>query len=47
MAMTELERRIMAMSPEDREKAVEHISSQMGYMGPLPDEIKKEKIQKD
>lgn len=47
MAMTELERRIMAMSPEDREKAIEHISSQMGYMGPLPEERRKEKIQQD
>lgn len=47
MAMTELERKIMAMSPEDRKKAVEHISSQMGYMGPPPDRIRKEKVQKD
>lgn len=47
MAMTELERKIIAMSPEDRKKAVEHISSQMGYMGPMPEKTEKEKIQKD
>ena len=43
MAMTELERKIMAMSPEDRKKAVEHISSQMDYMGPMPEKNRKRK----
>lgn len=49
--MTELEREIMQMPPEERKKAVEAISSQMGYMGPYIPEIhdrhRKEKIQKD
>lgn len=30
MAMTELERKLMAMSPEERKKAVEAVSAQMG-----------------
>ena len=51
MAMTELERKIMEMSPEDRKKAVDFISSQMGYMGPYDPEVhdkhRREKVQKD
>lgn len=37
MAMTKLEKDLMAMTPEDRKKAVEFISSQMG-MPPLTKE---------
>ena len=31
MAMTELDKKLMAMSPKERKEALEFISSQMGY----------------
>ena len=43
MAMTKLEKDLMKMTPKDRKKAVDFISSQMGLPPEVAEQIKRER----